>query len=149
MWWRNRGLLLGITILLALLLPIVRYVNRSDVAHRAIQTWLRLYGSGINEYHSRTGRWPSRTEDLAETSLPQQSRYWKRALDDRTIVIVWHKDLGTVPEDNAGLILAYHNRGLYARLGRVWVCRGDLRTEYITVEELRAYLEARKDKSAR
>jgi hypothetical protein len=145
MWRRNGGLLLGCAILLALIVPVVRYYSRSDVAHLAIQTWLRLYGSAIYEYHSKTGQWPSRTDDLAKTSLPQGFRYWRQTLDDQAIVIVWNKDLKTVPKDNARLILAYHNKGLYARLGRVWVCWGDLRTEYITVEDLRAHLQTGKD----
>ena len=142
---RNRLIILGCALLLGLMLPVVRYLNRSDVAHQAIRIWLEHFGSSIYEYHSKTGQWPSQTADLAKTSLPQQFRYWKQVLDDETIVVVWHKNLKADPKDNAGLILAYHNKGLYARLGRVWVCWGDLRTEYTQIEELKAKLRSSKD----
>src|SRR5206468_1402486 len=117
---RRRRLLLGGAIVLALTLPIVRYVNRSDVAHQAIQTRLQVYGSGIYEYHSKTGQWPSRIDNLAQTSLPQRFPSWKQIVDDGVIVPVWHKNLKPDPGANAGLVLAYHNKGLYARMGRVW-----------------------------
>jgi hypothetical protein len=61
-------------------------------------------------------------------------------IDSGTNVVVWHDDLKPDPKDNADLILAYHNRGLLAWLGRHWVCWGDLRTEYITTQQLRAKL---------
>ena len=145
MWQRPRLIFLGCALLLGLMLPVVRYLSRNDVAHQAIRIWLERFGSSIYEYHSKAGQWPSQTADLAKTSLPQQFRYWKQTLDDETIVIPWHKNLKADPKDNAGLILAYHNKGLYARLGRVWVCWGDLRTEYIKVEDLRANLQTNKD----
>jgi hypothetical protein len=145
MWWRNRGIILGIALVLALVLPIVRYLNRSDVAHQAIQLWLRIYGDSMYEYYSITGKRPSETSDLAKTSLPQKFHHWKRMLDDGTIVVVWHKNLKPDPKKNAGLILAYHNKGLYSQLGRVWVCWGDLRTEYITKEELQDRLQSKAD----
>jgi hypothetical protein len=140
MWWRHRGLILGIALLVAMILLIVRYFDDSDVAHQAIQVWLRLYGDAIYEYQSITGKSPSKIDDLGRTKLPQRLRYWKQMLDDGTIVIVWHKNLKPDPKVNAGLILAYHNKGLYAQLGRVWVCWGDLRTEYIKREDLQAGL---------
>ena len=115
------------------------------MTHQAIRIWLKLFGSSIYEYHSKTGQWASQTDDLAKTSLPQQFRYCKQMLDDETIVIVWHKNLNADPKDNSGVILAYHNKGLYARLGCVWVCWGDLRTECIKIEDLRANLQTNKD----
>jgi hypothetical protein len=145
MGWRHRGVIVGIALLLAPILPVVRYLNRSDVAHQSIQTWLPSYGVGVYKYHSDTGQWPSQTADFTRTLLPQRFRHWRELVDDQTIVIVWHKDLKPDPRANAGRILAYHNKGLYARLGRVWVCWGDLRTEYIKLEDLRAHLEADTD----
>jgi len=142
---RHRLIILGCAALLALILPVVHYLSHNDVAHQAIRIWLEHFGSSIYEYHSKTDQWPSQTADLAKTSLPQQFRYWKQVLDDETTVVVWHKNLKADPKDNAGLILAYHNKGLYARLGRVWVCWGDLRTECIKVEDLRANLQTNKD----
>jgi hypothetical protein len=115
------------------------------VAHQSIQVWLRLYGDAIYEYRSITGKPPSLIDDLARTSLPQRFRYWRQMSDDEAIVIVWHKNLKPDPKDNAGLILAYHNKGLYAQLGRVWVCWGDLRTEYIKRDDLRAHLQRQAD----
>jgi hypothetical protein len=117
--WRHGGLILGIALLLALSLLIVRYFDNNDVAHQAIQVWLRLYGDAIYEYCSSTGQCPSQPYDLAKTSLPKRFPYRKPVLDDGTIVIVWHKNLKPDPKDNAGLILAYHNKRLYAQLGRV------------------------------
>ena len=71
----------------------------------------------------------------------EKSRYWRESLDTQTFVIVWHKNLKDDPKDNAGLILAYHNKGLYSQLGQIWVCWGDLRTEYIKAEDLKARLQ--------
>ena len=42
-------------------LPVVRYLNRSDVAHQAIRIWLEHFGSSIYEYLSKTGQWPSQS----------------------------------------------------------------------------------------
>ena len=81
-------------------------------------------------------------EDLAATSLPLRSPYWKQMLDQGTIVVVWPKDLKPDPKENASVVLTYDNGGLFARLGRVWVCWGDLRTEYVKAEELRNKLKA-------
>ena len=145
MWQRHRLIIPACGFLLALILPVIQYFDHSDVVHQAIQIWLRLYGAAIYEYHSKTGKFPSQIDDLAKTSMPQQFRYWKQTLDAECIVIVWHKNLKADPKDNAGVILAYHNKGLYARLGRVWVCWGDLRTEYIKIEDLRAQLQINKD----
>jgi hypothetical protein len=143
--WRHGGLVLGIALFLALSLPIVRYLDHNDVAHQAIQVWLRLYADAIYEYRSTTGQCPSQPDDLAKTSLPKRFPYWKQVVDDGTIVIVWHKRLKPDPKDNAGLILAYHNKGLYAELGRVWVCWGDLRTEHIKREDRQARLQRQAD----
>jgi hypothetical protein len=138
---RYSAIILGVALVLALILPVVRYRSRTDVAHQAIRIWLERFGASIYEYHSKTGQWPSQADDLTRTSLPLQFRSWKKTLDDQSIVVVWHKSLKPNPIDNAGLILAYHNKGLYAQLGRVWVCWGDLRTEFITKEQLQARLQ--------
>jgi hypothetical protein len=132
----------GGVVALALLSVAASLYNISDIAHQSIRFHLRLLGASIYEYHSRTGRWPAQAEDLAETSLPVQSPYWKVMLDAGTNVIVWHDNLKPDPKDNAGVILVYHNRGLLAWLGRHWVCWGDLRTEYITNRKLQASLQA-------
>jgi hypothetical protein len=118
------------------------YFDRGSIPHQAIQLHLRLVVSSIYEFHTNTGRWPERAEDLAATSLPLRSTYWKQMLDQGIIVVVWPKDLKPDPKENADVVLTYDNGGLFARLGRVWVCWGDLRTEYVKAEELRSKLEA-------
>jgi len=50
------------------------------------------------------------------------------------------KDLKADPKENAGVLLAYQNAGLFNKLGRVWVCWGDLRTEHLPEADLRARL---------
>jgi hypothetical protein len=145
MFRRGGSVLFGFTVLMAIVLAAWQYFNGSDIAHQSIQLWLKIYGGGIYEYHAKTGQWPSRIDDLAKTSLPAISRYWKESLDTQTFVIVWHKNLKTDPKDNATVILAYHKKGLYSQLGRTWVCWGDLRTDYLKTEDLRARLQTRDD----
>ena len=93
------------------------YLDRGSIPHQAIQLHLRLVGSIIYEFHTNTGRWPERAEDLAATSLPLRSPYWKQMLDQGIIVVVWPKGLKPDPKENAGVVLTYDNGGLFARLG--------------------------------
>ena len=37
---------------------------------------MRLIGEGIYEYHARTGKWPSKLDDLSVTSLPLKYPQW-------------------------------------------------------------------------
>jgi len=126
----------GIIFLIAL-----RFYSLSDSLSESIRVHLRLLGSSIYEYHDKTGFWPMRSDDLAQTSLPARSPYWKMMLDSGTNVVVCRDDLEPNPAQNAKLVLAYHNRGLLAWMERQWVCWGDLRTEYIPSKELRAKLK--------
>jgi hypothetical protein len=126
----------------AALIAYARHDGIIAVANQAIQFDLEQIGSSIYGFHAKHGRWPGQLEDLRKTSLPQQRPYWEMEMRDGVFVVVWHKDLKPDPKDNADRILAYHNKGLLARLGHVWVCWGDLRTEYITSEELAARLQA-------
>ena len=138
--------LVGLGVAALLIGMVFDYFDRGSIPHQAIQLHLRLVGSSIYEFHTNTGRWPERAEDLARTSLPLRSPYWKQLLDRGIIVVVWPKDLRPNPKDNEGRVLTYDNGGgLFARLGRVWVCWGDLRTEYVKAEELAGKLSARKD----
>ena len=142
---RRWKILAGVGVfLIALLWGLFGPGSISQVSHQDTAYHLRLFGASIYEYHARTGRWPRRAEDLAETSLPLRSPYWKVILDAGTDVIVWHDDLQPDPKDNARVILAYHNNGLIASMGRHWVCWGDLRTEYIKDDQFRACLQAAK-----
>ena len=56
------------------------------------------------------GGGPVNLDDLAKTSLPAKSYVWRETAS--TIVFCW-------------------KGGLFNRLGRVWVCWGDLRTEHM------------------
>jgi hypothetical protein len=112
MWRRVPWVILVVSLLLVPVLMLVRRADRNDVVHQAISFWVRLYGDAVYEYHSTRGQWPSQIDDLSKTSLPERFPHWKRLLDEETIVMVWNKNLKADPKENAGLILAYHNRGL-------------------------------------
>lgn len=116
-----------------------------EVAHESTRLHLSLFGASIYEYYAATGKWPTQVGDLARTSLPTKSPYWRYMLDAEVDVIVWHRTLKPDPKENAGHILVYHNKGLIAERGQSWVCWGDLRTEYIQTEDLRKYLNTLKD----
>jgi hypothetical protein len=144
--WRKRLLLtVAGAFVVTLVAAFGRFGGTQDVAHESTRLHLRLFGASIYEYHALTGKWPTLNGDLAMTSLPAKSRYWWKILDDKVDVIVWHQDLKPDPKDNAGHILAYHNKGLIAALGQSWVCWGDLRTEYIRTEDLRDNLQKHGD----
>jgi len=112
----------SLAIVRLILLIVVRFHSLIDVSNESIRPHLRLLGSSIDEYHDKTGYWLSQAEDLAQTSLPSRSPYWKVMLDSGTNIIVWHKDLKPNPAENADVVLAYHNRGLLASFGRQWIC---------------------------
>jgi hypothetical protein len=118
------------------------YFIRASIPHEAIQLHLRLTASRIYEFHKATGRWPTVTDDLASTSLPQISPYWRTLIDNGSVAVVWASDLKPDPKDNASLVLTYNNAGLFSKLGRVWVCWGDLRTEYVKEDVLRSKLQS-------
>ena len=115
------------------------YFDPTSIAHVSMQYQLKLFGSAIYEYHSSTGHWPKSLDDLARTSLPVKSRLWRESA--QPIVFLWPQNLKPDPKDNANVLLAYHAGGLFNRLGRVWVCWGDLRTEHLPESHLRAQLQ--------
>jgi hypothetical protein len=114
------------------------YFDYNSVPHQAMQIQLKLFGAAMYEYHSATSRWPASLDDLEQTSLPQRSYVWRQTAS--TFVFLWPKDLNSDPKDNAGVLLAYVSGGLFNSLGRVWACWGDLRTEHMREQDLRAYL---------
>jgi hypothetical protein len=103
-----------------------------------MQFQLRMFGDAIYEYHAHTGAWPTKLDDFAQTSLPARSRIWRQTAT--TIVFLWPQNLKPEPKDNANVLLAYWNGGWFNRLGRVWVCWGDLRTEHLQHAKLKAAL---------
>jgi hypothetical protein len=135
----------AVAIAVALVVFLGPFSGVRDVAHEYAQLHLRLTASSIYEFHAATGKWPTQIDDLGKTSLPAKSPHWKTLLDDEVIVVVWHKTLKPDPKDNDGQILAYYNKGLISERGQSWVCWGDLRTEYIKTQDLRAYLNRLKD----
>jgi hypothetical protein len=114
------------------------YFDPGSVAHQAMQFQLKLFGSAMYECHSASGRWPTSLDDLAQTSLPHRSNVWRQTAN--TMVFLWPQDLKADPKENAGVLLAYHNAGLFNKVGRVWVCWGDLRTEHMPERDLRTRL---------
>jgi hypothetical protein len=115
------------------------YFDSGSPAHQAMQIQLRLFGAAIYEYHSATGQWPANLDDLAHTSLPQRSHVWKQIAS--TLVFLWPKDLKPDPKQNASVLLIYDRGGLFNKLGSVWVCWGNLRTERLPEREFRALLQ--------
>ena len=114
------------------------YFDRSSIPHVAIQYWLKTFGESIYEYESKTGRWPAGVDDLGETTLPVRFPLWRETA--KNVVFLWPKELNAESKENGGVILAYYNGGLLSKMGRVWVCWGDLRTEYFPEKDLKTYL---------
>jgi hypothetical protein len=115
------------------------YFDPDSIAHVSMRYQLKLFGSAMYEFHSATGKWPASLDDLAQTSLPQRNRLWKESA--QPIVFLWPQNLKPDPKGNASVLLAYHQGGLFNKLGRVWVCWGDLRTEHIRESDLRGRLQ--------
>jgi hypothetical protein len=117
----------------------VSLLYHQDVeATRRIHLQLRQYGFSVYEYHSRSGDWPRRVDDLAQTSLSREVPDWGSLLRQGEYVMVWHRNLKPKPRDNAHEILVYHGRDALAGSGYVWVCWGDLHTEYLKAEQVAA-----------
>ena len=145
MWSANK-VTVGLALVLVAVITAYNYYHVKEMSDLSQEIYLRLYGESIYEFHALTGRWPSKIDDLARTSLPLKNPDWWRAqLEIVADVIVWPKDLKPDPRDNGHVILCYHNKGLDAERGRMWVCWGDLRTGWITPEDLRACLNELKD----
>ncbi len=144
MRWANMATI-GVGAVLVAVIIAYNYYHVMEMNDLSQQASLSLYGEGIYEYHALIGKWPSKIDDLARTSLPRRyPRWWTAQLGLDADVIVIPKDLKTDPKDNGHVILCYHNKGLDAERGRMWVCWGDLRTECITSEELQECLDKQK-----
>src|SRR5437660_1157014 len=142
--WRANRVAIGLGAVLVVGVLVANYYDEEEI-YKAQQVYLRLYGESLYEYHALTGKWPSRIEDLAGTSLAlKYPHWWKSQLDIEADVIVWPKDLKPDPKQNGHALLCYHNKGLDAERGRMWVCWGDLQTGCITSEELRGFLGKQK-----
>jgi hypothetical protein len=140
---RSNGLKIAVVVALVALLWLGRlaldYFDANSPAHLSMQVQLKLFGEAMYEFHANTGRWPNNLEDLAKTSLPAKSYVWRQTAN--AIVFLWPQNLKPDQNDNANVLLAYWHGGWFNRLGRVWVCWGDLRTEHMPERELRAQLK--------
>ncbi len=58
-------------------------------------------------------------------------------LEDGQFVLVWQQDLDPNPQVNRNRVLAYDDGSLLSQFGWVWACRGDLRLERISADEVR------------
>ena len=139
---RKRQWLVGVMVLA---LIAIAYVHaQMDIASSAIQFDLRMIGESLYEARAKNGVWPARIEDLSATAylaLPHR----KAMLENGVFVVVWHENLAPNPEANGQRVLAYDNKSLLPRFGRVWVCRGDLRVEYVEAEELQRLLKINRE----
>jgi hypothetical protein len=48
-------------------------------------------------------------------------------------VIFWPTSMDAAPKNNGKVLLSYYKGGLFSQFGRVWVCWGDLRTEFVPI----------------
>jgi hypothetical protein len=90
------------------------YFDPNSPANLAMQVQLKMFGTAMYEYHTRTGHWPTSLDDLAQTSLPAQSRVWRQTAN--TIVFLWPQTLTPEPKDNAQVLLVYWKGGLFKQV---------------------------------
>jgi hypothetical protein len=114
--------------------PIIEVADEADKLH------LRLIAESVYEYRAKNERWPTKAEDLAETSLPLTAPQDVALVKNGPYVVVWPQDLDPEPKKNAGRLLVY-TRGGPARLGWIWICWGDFRMEYVSGEQFEAILK--------
>ena len=115
--------------------------SQIDLAITTIRLHLRWIGESIYEAHAREGRWPTQAGDLATTIPVVRAPVLRTLIEDGHYVVVWHEDLDANPRANAGRVLVYDNSSRLRQFGKVWVCRGDLRTEYLDAVTLRKLSE--------
>ena len=125
----------GLLLLLWLGQGVWDYFDEDSSAHVSMRYQLQLFSASVYEFHEKKGRWPKQFDDLAETSLALKSPYWRSNVPGT--VIFWPKDMNPDPKQNSSILLSYYKGGLFSQFGRVWVCWGDLRTEFVPTEVLR------------
>ena len=108
-----------------------------DIATKSIRFELRKIGECVYEAHSKSGKWPAQIADL-EGSEYLTMPHRRTMLEEGAFVVVWQQDLDPNPAANPNRVLAYDNRSLLSRFGKVWVCRGDLRIERMSEKEMLA-----------
>ena len=110
---------------------------QAHIATKSIQFELRKIGESVYEAHSKSGKWPAQIADL-EGSEYLTMPHRRTLLEEGVFVVVWQQDLDPNPKANPNRVLAYDNRSLLSRFGKVWVCRGDLRIERMGAKEMLA-----------
>jgi hypothetical protein len=115
--------------------PLVEVADEADKLH------LKLIAESIYEYHGKHGRWPTKADDLRETSLPLTAPHDIETVKNGPYVVVWPKKLDPDPKKNGQRLLVY-TRGGPARMGWIWLCWGDFRMEYVSGEQFDAILRA-------
>ena len=109
----------------------------TSVAIDSIKFDLRKIGESVYEAHSKTGRWPASIGDLEGTEYLQMF-YRREGLERGLYIVDWQPDLEANPQANKNRILAYDNGSLFAKLGWVYACRGDLSVERLGSHEMHA-----------
>jgi hypothetical protein len=127
--------LLGIFLLLWLGRFAWDYFDPNSPANLAMQDQLKMFGSAMYECHAQTGRWPTRVDDLSQTSLPTRSHVWRQTAN--SILFLWPQKLDSQAKNNSQVLLMHWEGGLFNSFGRVWVCWGDLRTEHVKKSRVR------------
>jgi hypothetical protein len=138
----GRGRILSAALVLAALAIAFVYVQ-VDIATKSIQFDLRKIGESVYEARSKSGKWPAQVADLEGTEYLRMP-HRRTMLEEGFFVVVWQQDLDPDAEASRNRILAYDNGSLLSRLGRVWVCRGDLRIERMRADELLALNDRRR-----
>jgi hypothetical protein len=121
----------------ALIAGLALTAGSANVASQSIQFDLRTIGESIYEAHTRTGRWPARVDDLEGTAYLRLP-YRRDLLERDAFVVVWQPDLTPDRVANRDRILAYDNTSVFARLGWIWACRGDLSIDRISTRDAAA-----------
>ena len=136
---RKRKIIAGVLVYFALGTTFV--LTQLDLIGRYHQFDLRVLGESIYEARTRRGAWPRRIEDLNGTEYLKMP-YRREGLEKGQYIILWPVEFEDEPVQNSDKVLAYDNGTVLARLGWVWVCRGDLRTEPMTRKSLQRLLDA-------
>jgi len=125
------------TVIVVIVAAVAFIYVQVGVVTQSIQFDLRKIGESVYEARARDGKWPARIADLEGTSYLMMP-YRRDLLETETYVIVWPQNFDADPAANSSHILAYDNGSFLALLGRVWACRGDLKVEQLSGQDLAA-----------
>jgi hypothetical protein len=141
--WRVVMIVVGLALIFVivdLVMLALRVHPISEVADEADRLHLKLIAESVYEYRAMKGRWPTMAEELEITSLPLKAPQDVTLVKNGPYVVVWPQDLDPEPKKNPRRLLVY-TLGGPARLGWVWICWGDFRTEYVSREQFETILQ--------